>query len=228
MDLLENFFNDWLKVIDKNKLLELLQKLGILYSKSIVYPLQSNIFKAFNLCNYSDLKVVMIGQDPYPQKDIATGILFGNKEGTINLSPSLELIKENVLDYTKSTMMNPIIFDTTLESWSKQGILMINSALTVEANKVGSHTMFWRPFISSLLSELSDKNMGIVYVLFGETAKTFKPYINQELNYVFEYKHPAYYARLGVKTNYDVFIKINNLLKLKNNLKIKWYEEPEI
>lgn len=189
-----------------------------------IWPEQGDTLKAFNICDYNDLKVVMIGQDPYPQRGVATGILFGNKEGTINLSPSLELIKENVIDYTKNHEGEIINFDITLESWAKQGILMLNSALSVEENKVGSHTMLWRSFISKLLSELSDKKSGIIYVLFGETARTFKPYINQELNYVFEYKHPAYYARIDMRTDYDVFDKINKILKTNNNLKIKWYE----
>lgn len=221
---MEEYFKQWMKVINREEVIKVLTYLSGLPEFPPVYPKASEIFRAFELCNYDDLKVVMIGQDPYPQKDIATGILFGNRKGTINLSPSLELIKENVIDYTKPTIMNPINFDITLESWAKQGILMLNSALTVEANKVGSHTMLWRPFISSLLSELSDKKMGIFYVLFGETAKTFKPYINAELNWIFEYKHPAYYARLGTKSDYDVFEKINNILLNSNNIKINWYD----
>lgn len=219
---MEEFFKEWMQVIDERALNHILVSLGSIKS-SPIYPRQSDVFKAFSLCNYSDLKVVMVGQDPYPQKDIATGILFGNKEGTLKLSPSLELIKENVIDYTKPHNV-PIKFDITLESWSKQGILMINSALTVEENKVGSHTMLWRPFISQLLSNISNKKSGIIYVLFGETAKSFLPYINKNLNQVFVYKHPAYYARLGVKTDYDIFEKINQILKTNNNEKINWHD----
>lgn len=221
---MEEYFKQWMKVINREEVIKVLTYLSGLPKFPPVYPKASEIFKAFELCNYDELKVVMIGQDPYPQKDVATGILFGNREETIKLSPSLELIKENVIDYSKPTMMNPIKFDITLESWAKQGILMLNSALTVEANKVGSHTMLWRPFIISLLSELSDKKMGIFYVLFGETAKTFKPYINVELNWIYEYKHPAYYARLGTKSDYDVFEKINKILLNSNNIKINWYD----
>ena len=220
---MDRYFGDWMKVINREKLSEILNKLS--YGNfPPIYPKQSDVFRAFDLCKYDNLKVVMIGQDPYPQKDIATGILFGNKEGTVKLSPSLELIKENVIDYSTSRMMNPIKFDITLESWAKQDILMLNSALTVEANKVGSHTMLWRPFISSLLTELSDKTFGTIYVLFGETAKTFLPYINPESSHILMYKHPAYYARLGTKCDYDVFDKIDEILKRNNNIKINWYE----
>lgn len=225
---MQNYFKEWSKVVNMRETERVLSYLSNLPAFPPIYPEFSNVFKAFELCNYEDLKVVMIGQDPYPQKDVATGILFGNKEGTINLSPSLELIKENVIDYTKPDIMNPIKFDTTLESWSKQGVLMLNSALTVVANTPGSHTMLWRPFMTSLLSELSDKKMGIFYVLFGEVAKTFKPYINTELNWLFEYKHPAYYERTGERPNYDVFEKINKILLNSNNIKINWYEKPQI
>lgn len=220
---MEKYLKDWVKVIDKRVLMETLMRLKSVRNVKI-WPEQGDTLKAFNICDYNELKVAMIGQDPYPQRGVATGILFGNKEGTINLSPSLELIKENVIDYTKNHEGEIINFDITLESWAKQGILMLNSALSVEENNVGSHTMLWRSFISKLLLELSNKKSGIIYVLFGETARTFKPYINQELNYVFEYKHPAYYARIGKRTDYDVFDKINKILKTNNNLKIKWYE----
>lgn len=223
--MIDQYFKEWLKVVNRNQVIRVLEILSSLPSFPPIYPQASDIFRAFTLCNYDDLKVVMIGQDPYPQKDIATGILFGNKEGTVKLSPSLKLIKENVIGYSKPTMMNLIKFDITLESWAKQGILMLNSALTVEANVVGSHTMIWRQFMCSLLDELSSKKSGIIYVMFGETAKTFVPYINnKELNHVFVYKHPAYYARLGIKCDYDVFEKIDEIIKKSNNYKINWYE----
>ena len=123
------------------------------------------------LLSEHDVKIVFLGQDPYPQKGVATGVLFGNKEGTTELSPSLEVIKEAAINY--ETPHPPLKFDVTLESWAKQGILMINSALTCEMNKVGSHVMLWRPFMSKFLQNLSNSNTGLVYVLFGDQAQTF-------------------------------------------------------
>lgn len=162
---------------------------------------------------------------PYPQKGVATGILFGNKAevNEDNLSPSLNIIKEAVINY--EIPHNCIIFDQTLESWTKQGILMLNSALTVEMNKVGSHTMIWRPFIASLLKNLSLYDNGIIYVLFGRQAQTFKPYINKKLNYVFEIEHPAYFARNNVKMPYKFFINIKNKVKEIYSVPIEWYKE---
>lgn len=107
-------------------------------------------------------KVVFLGQDPYPQKGVATGILFGNSEDTPEdrLSPSLQIVKEAAINY--EIPHNRIEFDNTLESWAKQGILMINTALTCE---VGSHFELWKPFVSKLIHNLSYKNNGIVYLL---------------------------------------------------------------
>ena len=161
---------------------------------------------------------------PYPQKGVATGILFGNdKEVTKeNLSPSLKIVKEACINY--EIPHNSIIFDQTLESWAKQGILMINSALTVEMNKVGSHVMLWRPFISKLLKNLSDNNTAIVYVLFGRQAQTFKPYIGK-FNHIIEVEHPAYFARTNTKMPSELFRNVSNLVKGIYGVLIEWYQE---
>lgn len=218
----EEYFGKWLNVIDSfemKRVLEVLRKTD----HSRLCPEYKDIFKAFNLCSYDNCKVVFIGQDPYPQKGIATGILFGNKLGTEVLSPSLEIIKESCINH--EIPHNPIEFDITLESWARQGILMINSALTCEVGKVGSHMNIWRPFISKLLKNLSEHETGIIYVLFGVRAKTFKPYINRNYNDIIEVEHPAYYARTNQIMPYSVFTDINELLKNRYNTTIKWYHE---
>ena len=161
---------------------------------------------------------------PYPQRGVATGILFGNKEEVDedNLSPSLKIVKEAVVNF--EIPHNSVIFDQTLESWAKQGILMINSALTVEMNKIGSHVMLWRPFIAKLLKNLSNKEPGIIYVLFGSQAQTFMPYINRN-SIVVKTEHPAWYARTNQKMSPKLFFDINKVLKEKYNKGIEWYQE---
>lgn len=218
---MEEYFGDWMKVIDKQELIKVINKLNQMANYT---PSMKNIFRAFELCKYNDLKVLFLGYDPYPQRGVATGILFGNKKEVSeeNLSPSLKIVKEAVIDF--EIPHNSIIFDQTLESWAKQGILMINSALTVEIGKVGSHTMLWRGFISKLIKKLSEYNTGIIYVLFGEQAKTFKPYIGKN-NIILEEKHPAYYARTNSRMPSTIFYEINKLLKSKYNYQISWYKE---
>lgn len=222
---LEEYFGRWMRVIDKRELESVLSKLGPEYKRKPICPAQSNVFKAFEVCPYDKLKVVMLGQDPYPQKGVATGILFGNKEGTRDedLSPSLQIIKEAAINF--EIPHNCIIFDPTLESWAKQGILMINSALIVEMNKIGSHVMLWRPFIASLLKKLSENETGIIYVLFGKQAQTFKPYINKQFNTVLEENHPAYFARTGEAMPHTVFEQISKLTKGMYGMPITWYQE---
>ena len=152
---LEEYFGDWLKVIDLKELRKVVNSVNYLYQNRLVVPDYSDIFKAFTLCSEHDCKVIFLGQDPYPQKGVATGVLFGNRKDTKELSPSLEIIREACINY--EVPHRPIRFDVTLESWAKQGILMLNSALTCEMNRVGSHTMVWRPFISKLLDNLRSR-----------------------------------------------------------------------
>lgn len=218
----KEYFGDWLEVFNKNEFNKIIQILNTLYKSKSIVPEYKDVFKAFTLCNRKDCKVVFLGQDPYPQKGVATGILFGNKESTQELSPSLEIIKEAVINYEIPHSI--INFDITLQSWAKQGILMLNSALTCELNKVGSHTMLWRPFISKFLQALSNSSFGIVYVLFGEQAKTFEPYINKRTNTIIKVQHPAYFARTHTKMPYALFKDINRIMKEKYNTYIEWYK----
>lgn len=218
---LEEYFSDWIKVIDKQELIKVVNKLKTMTNYT---PSLSLIFKAFEVCNYNDLKVVMLFLDPYPQKGVATGIALGNKSETIDseLSVSLNIIKEAAINF--EIPHNSIIFDPTLESWCKQGILMLNTALTTEIGKTGSHTMMWRGFISKLIRNISEYNSGIIYVLFGEQAKTFKPYIGKN-SIILEEKHPSYYARINSRMPSTVFIKVSKLIKEKYGEPIKWFLE---
>lgn len=222
---LDEYFGDWMKVIDRTELNNVMAKVGQEYRRKPICPAQPDVFKAFELCPLKDLKVVMMGQDPFPQKGVATGILFGNNKeiSNENLSPSLKIIKEAVINFEVPHYC--ITFDQTLESWAKQGILMINSALTVEMNRIGSHVMLWRPFIAKLLKNLSEYNTAIIYVLFGRQAQTFKPYINSRFNHIIEIEHPAYFARSGTKMSHQLFIDISNKVKGIYGVPIKWYEE---
>lgn len=222
---LDEYFGDWMKVIDRKELNNVLNKLSMEYKVKPICPNQPDVFRAFELCSLKDLKVVMLGYDPYPQKGVATGILFGNRKDVKeeNLSPSLKVVKEAAINFEVPHYC--ITFDQTLESWAKQGILMINSAMTVEMNRVGSHTMLWRPFIARLLKNLSEYNTAVIYVLFGRQAQTFKPYINSKFNHIMEIEHPAYFARSNTKMPYQLFIDISNKVKEIYGIPIKWYQE---
>ena len=215
---------DWNQIISCTELNNVLDSLERLYKIKEITPESKKVFKAFQDCDYRDLKVVMLGYDPYPQKGVATGLLFGNDcKDDSKLSPSLEIIKEAAINY--ETHHNTIRFDNSLEMWAKQGVLLLNSALTVEVGNTGSHILLWRPFISRVLKNISENNNAIIFVLFGEQAKTFKPYINQEAHYIITSHHPSYYARTHTKMPSSLFTEINKILTNINGIQIKWYNE---
>lgn len=225
---IEEYFGDWMRVIDKPEAMKIMGWLKTVNPNTLC-PALPNVFRAFKLCSLKDCRVVMIGMDPYPDKFMgkprATGILFGNNKDVPEdkLSPSLQVVKESAINF--EIPHNIITFDQTLESWAKQGILMNNSALTCELNKVGSHVNQWRPFVSKLLKNLSERETGIVYILFGRQAQTLKPYINERYNDIIEIEHPAYFARSNKIMPYSVFRQMNDILYGRYGERITLFNE---
>lgn len=221
---IDEYFGDWMKVLDRNETVKIMNWLKTTDSSTLC-PSIKNVFKAFKLCSYNECKVIFIGQDPFPQKGVAQGVLFGNSSNTPEdkLSPSLKVVKESVINF--DIPHNLITFDPTLESWAKQGILMLNSALTTEVGKVGIHTLKWRPFIGSFLKNMSEKNPGIIYVFFGSQAKSLNTYINNNNNYKLFIEHPAYYARLNKRMPSDIWYTVQKLVYNIYGTLIEWYKE---
>ena len=221
---IDEYFGDWMKVLDRKETVNIMSWLKTTDSSTLC-PSIKNVFKAFKLCSYNECKVIFIGQDPFPQKGVAQGILFGNSSNTPEdkLSPSLKVVKESVINF--DIPHNLITFDPTLESWAKQGILMLNSALTTEVGKVGIHTLKWRPFIGSFLKNMSEKNPGIIYVFFGSQAKSLNTYINNNNNYKLFIEHPAYYARLNKRMPSDIWYTVQKLVYNIYGTSIEWYKE---
>ena len=221
---IDEYFGDWMKVLDRKETVKIMNWLKTTDSSTLC-PSIKNVFKAFKLCSYNECKVIFIGQDPFPQKGVAQGVLFGNSSNTPEdkLSPSLKVVKESVINF--DIPHNLITFDPTLESWAKQGILMLNSALTTEVGKVGIHTLKWRPFIGSFLKNMSEKNPGIIYVFFGSQAKSLNTYINNNNNYKLFIEHPAYYARLNKRMPSDIWYTVQKLVYNIYGTLIKWYKE---
>ena len=222
---IDEYFGDWMKVLDRNETMKIMGWLRSI-NQSTLCPNIKDVFKAFKLCPYNKCRVVFIGQDPYPQRGVAQGVLFGNSSNTPEnkLSPSLQIIKESVINF--EIPHNLITFDPTLESWAKQGILMINSALTTEVGKIGVHMMKWRPFIIAFLKQMSMINTGIIYVLFGSQAQILEPYISKN-NYVLKIEHPAYFARTNKKMPYHIWKDINKILYDLYGERIEWFKEEK-
>lgn len=219
----EQYFAGWINVIDKMELNKIMRWLLTIKDEDIC-PSKKKIFRSFFFCPYQELRVVCLGQDPYPQPGVATGIMFGNSSSTSEeqLSPSLKVIKECAINY--EIPHGPIIFDNTLESWAKQGVLLLNSALTCKVNEPGSHLHIWVPFISKLVENISIKKDGLVFVLFGAHANYYKKYIKGN-HKIIEIHHPAYYARMNKKMPYETFTEINKYLKAQYNEQINFYTD---
>lgn len=220
---IQEYFGDWSKVVNLNEADRILRKLSA--SNHITCPPIKDVFKAFRLCSLSNLRVVILGQDPYPQKGVATGVAFANNPDTPedSISPSLEVLRESVIDNT--IPHRTVNFDPSLEKWEEQGVLLLNSALTCEAGRVGSHTLMWTSFMINFLTSLQKCSTGIVYVLMGRQAQGFESYINQQFNQVLKCKHPSYYARTNTRMPSDIWKQINQILIGQNGYGIEWYQE---
>ena len=158
MSLIDRLGN-WYQFFNKQEFNNTLNVLRKEYKIHSVIPDSHQIFKAFE-CTPINCSVIVCGQDVYPQKSIATGIAFGNEVGdSKRISPSLSKLLEP-LSIDES-------FDSTLESWCKQGILMLNSALTVIQDKPNSHQLLWRPFITTFLTNYSTYNQQVVEYLLS-------------------------------------------------------------
>jgi uracil-DNA glycosylase len=193
------------------------------YKRTAVRPDKSDIFRAFRLTKFKDVRVVIIGQEPYPNRR-ATGLAFGNEFATAGttLSPALDKI-EGCIERTCYEDLN-LNFDPTLVSWGQQGVLLLNSALTVENGKPGSHLARWRKFIRKVVEAVSEEKAGVCFLLLGAQAKMFRSYINNRKHYVFDYAHPGFAAINGQEWNCPHFKSINEVIELQNGKEycIKW------
>lgn len=192
------------------------------YNTKTIYPEKENIFKAFRLCPFNKTRIVWIGLDPYIKGE-ATGLSFGIDTEKNKIPPSLEIIIQELENYIdeKFIMMK---FDYSLEHWAKQGILMLNTALTVERKKTGSHLEQWSKFTENVFNTLNSYHTGLVFVLLGKEAQKYKKYINQN-QYVIEAPHPAselYSGRTSGFLGSNIFGQIDEIIYKLNNEKIKW------
>lgn len=203
---IQEYFGDWCKVINLTEANTVLKKL--VASKQPVYPNIKDIFKDFTLCPLHNLRVVIMGQDP--------------STSSSHFSPSLEVLMESVIDF--SLPHGSINFDPSLEKWESQGVLMLNSALSCNVGKVGSHALLWKPFIRSLLTNLSLHTNGVVYVLMGSEAQSFESCINSKYNYILKTRHPSWYAKNNQVMPSNLWTNINSILIGQNDYGIEWYE----
>jgi len=183
-----------------------------------LFPPKDQIFNAFELSNFKQTKVVIVGQDPYHNEHQAHGLSFSVPEG-VKIPPSLRNIYQE-LELDLGIPPNP---SGSLEHWAKQGVLLLNSALTVEKNSPGSHAKTpWVDFTESVIQLLSDKKQNLVFLLWGAHAQKKIELIDQNKHLVLSASHPspfsAYKGFFGCKH----FSKTNEYLKIHKLKSINW------
>ena len=194
---------------------ELVEKLNIEY-KEVCYPSEDRIFNAFNLCPFDKVKVVILGQDPYYKKEQAMGLSFSVPEG-IKLPPSLRKIYKEIEEDLCYSM--PESGDLT--RWAEQGVLLLNTTLTVRDAKPNSHKRFkWQKFTDAAIKALSEHREHIVFMLWGNDARRKKRLIDTERHHIIESYHPAAMPRY--KFTKHQFTCCNAYLKQQGLEEIDW------
>lgn len=179
------------------------------YEDKIIYPIKEDIFKSMELTGYEDVKVVILGQDPYHGENEAHGLSFSVKKN-IKVPPSLK----NIYKELNSDLGTYIPNNGYLEKWAKQGVLLLNSVLTVEKDKPGSHRKKgWEIFTDTVISKLNEREKPIVFILWGNYAKDKEKYITNTQHLVLTSPHPSpFSARTGF-FGCKHFSKTNEFLK---------------
>lgn len=207
-----NTWYDFLKEeLESDEFKALIKNVKNEYNNKIIYPKYKDIFKAFKLCNIDDVKVVIIGQDPYHGENEATGLAF-SVEDNIKTPPSLRNIFIELNDDLKINKTN-----NSLDNWAKQGVFLINSVLTVEKDKPGSHKFLnWERFTDYVIKVISDKKENIVFILLGNYARSKKPLIDEKKHLIIETTHPSPFSVHRGFFGSKIFSRTNNYLKEKN------------
>lgn len=188
------------------------------YKNHDCFPKQEDIFAAFNFCSLEDLKVVIIGQDPYHDKGQANGLCFSVQDG-MKHPPSLK----NIFKEIATDLNQEIPQSGNLERWAKQGVLLLNATLTVRAHEAGSHQKKgWETFTDAVIKQISKEKENVIYLLWGKFAESKIKLIDTETHSVFTAPHPsplgAWRGWFGSKH----FSKTNEVLKVLNKPTIKW------
>ena len=213
---------DWKAVIgeefSKPYFEELIRFVKQEYATSQVFPAGRNIFRAFDKCRFDNLKVVIIGQDPYHGPGQANGLCFSVNKG-VAFPPSLLNIFKEIANDTGS----PIPEDGDLTRWSDQGVLLLNATLTVRASQAGSHQKRgWEEFTDAAIRQLATRRENIVFILWGSYAQKKGAFIDTEKHLVLKSPHPSpLSAYQGFFGNHH-FTLANDYLARHGKEKIKW------
>ncbi|MBP5367340.1 MAG: uracil-DNA glycosylase [Bacteroidales bacterium] len=212
----------WKKVLagefDKPYFAQLINFVKAEYAAGTVYPEGKNIFNAFNLCPLPNVKVVIIGQDPYHEPRQAHGLCFSVQDG-VEFPPSLQ----NIFKEIESDLGTPVPPSGNLERWARQGVFLLNSILTVRAHQAASHAnKGWETFTDEVIKQISDKTENVVFMLWGNYAKVKGKVIDTKKHLILNTVHPSplsvYRGFFGCKH----FSRANEYLTAHGKTPINW------
>ncbi len=198
---------------------QLLKRVKHAYQEKDIWPKADRIFSAFDYCPFEKVKVVILGQDPYPTPGHAHGLCFSVPSSVQPLAKSLQ----NIVKEIQSDLGIQPPANGNLEHWAKQGVFLLNTILTVEAYQPNSHKKIgWEDFTDKVIYTLSAHHQGLIFILWGAQAQGKTHLIDQNKHYLLKSPHPsplsAYRGFFGSKP----FSKTNELLALQNKSKINW------
>ncbi len=189
------------------------------YKEGVVYPAPKNIFRAFDLCPFDKVKVVILGQDPYHGQRQANGLAFA-VGSTQAVPPSLQ----NIFKEIQSDIGSPLVHkDGDLTRWAKQGVLLLNATLTVRAGDAGSHQgKGWEQFTDAVIRALSEEREYLVFMLWGNYAKAKGAHIDRSKHLVLEAPHPSPFSAASGFFGCKHFSKANDYLIAHDEAPIDW------
>lgn len=188
------------------------------YKTHTVYPPGNRIFSAFDFTPFDEVKVVIIGQDPYHGPNQANGLCFSVADG-VRQPPSLQNIFKELRDDLGVTV--PV--SGNLERWAKQGVLLLNATLTVRASQAGSHqNKGWETFTDAVIQKLSDEKENLVFILWGAYAQKKGSIIDTAKHFIIKSTHPSPFSAHNGFFGSKPFSKTNAYLKKENMQEINW------
>ncbi len=203
---------------DNSYFMELKEFLTEEKAKYTVYPPGSKIFNAFQLTPFNEVKVVILGQDPYHGPGQAHGLCFSVPQGIV---PPPSLV--NIFKEIEKDLGIPIPSGGNLEKWARQGVLLLNATLTVRANQPGSHQKRgWEIFTHAVISKLSERRVGIIFLLWGKYAQEKESLIDTNKHYILKAAHPSPFSAYNGFFGCRHFSKTNEILRKHGLQEIDW------
>ena len=213
-------WNEIIKNEEKKDYFKKLEKeIDLKYKNSVVFPKKDKIYAAFDYTAFEDVKVVILGQDPYHGANQAQGLSFSTPKEIKN-PPSMKNILKEIEDDMKRVS---ICEDGNLIPWAKDGVLLLNTILTVEESKPKSHhKLGWETFTQNIIKTISEELKGVVFILWGANAIKQEKLINKDVHHILKGVHPSPLSSYRGFFGSKVFSKTNELLKKEGKKEITW------